>query len=345
MGKSVTRCDVIRTVLERKQPPYVPWDIAFSPSAAAALARHLNTDDLDTCVGNHFLYLAGRMTDLAAGPDGTFKDRFGVTWTYAPDSESYTVCDRPLPEPDLAGYVFPNPDEPGLYDHLPARLAQSNGQFNIFAIGYTLFERAWTLRGMEDFMLDLVLRPRFVHDLLDAITEVNIAQLRHALPMGFDCVHFGDDWGSQKGLLISPAAWRQFLRPRLQRLFDIVRQHGLYVSVHSCGDIHSILDDLFEMGVSIVNPFQPEPMDVWDLFERYKGRLTFHGGLSSQQTLPYGDVHRVQAETRRLLDAGRTGGYVFASGHGIGPEVPLENVLAMMQVLHAQPGFPGQRIA
>jgi hypothetical protein len=98
------------------------------------------------------------------------------------------------------------------------------------------------------------------------------------------------------------------------------------------------------VGISIVKPFQPEPMDVWRLFERYKGRLTFRVGLSSQQALPYGDVHRVKAETRRLLEAGRSGGYVFASNHGTGHEVPLDNDLAMIQVLHAQPGFPGPRV-
>jgi uroporphyrinogen decarboxylase len=218
-------------------------------------------------------------------------------------------------------------------------------RFNSFAISYTLIGRARTLRGMEDFMMDVVLRPRVADALLDAITAIGIPQLRQALPLGFDCVHFGDDWGSQKGLLIRPALWRRFPRPGPRRMFDIVRQHGLHVSVHSCGDIQPVLDEMVEMGVSIVSPFQPEPMDVWQLFERYKGRLTFHGGLSREQTLPYADVHRVKVETQRLLDAGVGGGCVFASGHGIGPEVPLDNALAMIQVLQAQPGFPGPRIA
>lgn len=334
--------DVIRTVLTHGRPEYVPWDLALSPSAMASLAERLGVRDAEELVGNHFVYLGSKLTQLTADSQGTLKDRFGVSWVYAPDSESYMVSQAPLEEPTLKGYSFPSADDPSLYDELQTQTVRYNDRFRIFAIGYTLFERAWTLRGMENLMMDLVLDPGFVHQMLDAITEVNIQQIRRAAAFDFDCVHFGDDWGSQRGLLISPAQWREFIRPRLKRLFDAVRERGLYISVHSCGDIQPVLDDLEDLGVDVVNPFQPEAMDVWALFRRYQGRLTFHGGLSSQQTLPFGTVEQVKDQTRRLLQAGREGGYVFASGHGVDYQVPVDNILALLEVLQSQPGSPGE---
>ena len=111
--------------------------------------------------------------------------------------------------------------------------------------------------------------------------------------------------------------------------------------IHSCGDVDELFDDLIACGLQCFNPFQPEVMAVADLMRRYHGRLAFHGGLSTQRTLPYGTVADVRAETRRLLELGRNGGYILAPAHAVEGDVPLENMLAFIEEAHAQPGWQG----
>ena len=97
--------------------------------------------------------------------------------------------------------------------------------------------------------------------------------------------------------------------------------------IHSCGDVDELFDDLIDAGLNCFNPFQPEVMDVYDLLPRYRGRLAFHGGLSTQKTLPFGTPESVRAESERLLALGRGGGYIFAPAHDVEGDVPLDNML------------------
>jgi len=113
------------------------------------------------------------------------------------------------------------------------------------------------------------------------------------------------------------------------------------VLIHSCGDVDELFDDLINMGLNCFNPFQPEVMDVFSLLTRYRGRLAFHGGLSTQRTLPYGSVDDVMRETGQLLEAGAEGGYIFAPAHDVEGDVSLENMLAFIETVKAQPGYSG----
>ena len=192
---------------------------------------------------------------------------------------------------------------------------------------------------MENLLMDMVLHPDFVHDLLNTIADYNIAQVHEALTYDIDGVYFGDDWGQQHGLIMGPDLWHEFFYPVLKRMYGEVRRAGKFVMIHSCGDVDELFDDLIEIGLGCFNPFQPEVMDVFDLMRRYSGKLAFHGGLSTQRTLPYGSVEEVGYETTRLLQAGREGGYIFAPAHDVEGDVPLENMLAFIERAQAQPGF------
>jgi len=125
----------------------------------------------------------------------------------------------------------------------------------------------------------------------------------------------------------------------LHRMYAAVRDAGKYVFIHSCGDVDELFDDLIAIGLNCFNPFQPEVMDVFALLKQYRGRLAFHGGMSTQRTLPYGSVDDVRRETQRLLDAGRDGGYVFAPAHAVEGDVALENMLTFIEMLQTQPGY------
>jgi uroporphyrinogen decarboxylase len=127
-------------------------------------------------------------------------------------------------------------------------------------------------------------------------------------------------------------------------MYGVVREAGKYVMIHSCGDVDELFDDLVEIGVNCFNPFQPEVMDVTSLIQRYRGRLAFHGGLSTQRTLPYGSSDDIRKETECLLELGRDGGYIFAPAHDVEGDVPLENMLAFIEIIQQQPGYVNEQL-
>ncbi len=151
--------------------------------------------------------------------------------------------------------------------------------------------------------------------------------------------------GSQRGLQMGPKRWRRFILPRLRRQYAAVRAAGKQVVIHSCGDVDEVFPDLVEAGLACFNPFQPEVMDVDALMRQWRGRLAFHGGLSTQRLLPRGSPAEVAAETRRLLAAGAGGGYIFAPAHAIEGDVPVENILAMLEVVRAQPEWRAREMS
>ncbi len=263
-----------------------------------------------------------------------------MVWDRTVDKDIGTPCDWPIKQPqDLDRYEFPDVDAAKCYQWIAPHLARHPDKFSLYDIGFSLYERAWTMRGMADLLMDMIERPEFVEELLDAICERNLVQIRHALALGVDCVHFGDDYGMQTGLIMGIKSWRRFIKPRLARQFELVKQAGKFCSMHSCGRVDSLFDDLTEIGLNLFNPFQPEVMDTFALMKKYHGRLAFHGGLSIQKTLPFGTVQDVRDMTRRLIDAGANGGYVLAPSHGVPRDVPPENLVAMVEVLKSQPGY------
>ena len=136
-----------------------------------------------------------------------------------------------------------------------------------------------------------------------------------------------------------PETWREFIYPVLKRMYGTVREAGKYVTIHSCGDVDELFDDLIDIGLNCFNPFQPEVMDVDSIVKKYRGRLAFHGGLSTQKTLPYGSVDDVRKETAHLLELGKEGGYIFAPAHAVEGDVSLENMKAFIELVQQQPGY------
>ena len=334
----MTARDVVRTVFEGRRPPYVPWDCGFTLEAKEKLIEHFGTTDLDAAIGNHFLDLGNGIGFFDDIGNSRVRDLFGVVWDREVDKDIGVVEGCVLPEPTLKGYAWPNPVDPKVFGAMAETIRRHGDRFPVFQIGFSLYERAWTLRGMENLMMDMVENPEFVDELLNAIADWNIAQVKEALKHDIDAVHFGDDWGQQCGLQMGYPAWKRFIYPVLKRMYKVVTDAGKFVSIHSCGDVDELFDDLIGIGLRCFNPFQPEVMDVYSLMRKYRGRLAFHGGLSTQRTLPYGTVADVQAETRKLLAEGAAGGYIFAAAHAVEGDVPLENMMAFIDILKSQAG-------
>jgi uroporphyrinogen decarboxylase len=313
--------------------------MGFTKEAKEKLQRHYGCDDIELPLGNHLLKLGSDIGFFTELGHGLVQDVFGAVWDRSVDKDIGNVQGRVLARPTLEGYAFPDPLDRRFFADIPAKIARFPDRFRVFQIGFSLYERAWTLRGMEALMTDFYDCPGFVRELLGRIADYNIAQTREALKYDIDAVYFGDDWGQQHGLQMGPRLWREFILPQLKRMYAVVREAGKFVMIHSCGDVDELFDDLVAIGLNSFNPFQPEVMDVYRLLPRYRGRLAFHGGLSTQRTLPFGTVADVRAEVRRLLELGRDGGYIFAPAHDVEGDVPLENMLAAIELVQRQPGF------
>ena len=336
---SFTKREVVKIALDGNTPPYVPWELSFTQEPRKELIRHFNTDGLGSVLDNHFLHIGenvGYFKDLG---QGRVEDHFGVVWDRSVDKDIGVVEGCLLPEPTLEHYKFPDPEDERFFKDIPAKIKAHPDLFRVFDLGFSLYERAWTLRGIENLMMDFIENPEFVHELLNKIGDYNIAHIKKALTYDIDAVYFGDDWGQQCGLQMGLKIWREFIKPVLTRMYHEVKSAGKYQMIHSCGDVDELFDDLIGIGLNCFNPFQPEVMDVEALMKQYHGKLAFHGGLSTQKTLPYGTVANVKKETQHLLDLGKNGGYIFSPAHAVEGDVPLENILAFIEVLKSQPGY------
>ncbi len=328
--------------LNFRPPAYVPWSWHMTERLEARMRAHLGTDDLGAFTEDHFLKFHVPPAPWVALDATHDRDPYGVVWDRTVDRDIGTPCEWPIHSPaDLARYRWPNDPRDEEFADIRAAVAEEPDALTVYAVHFSLFERAWTMRGMEDLLVDMIERPAFVEHFLDAIVEHNLDSIQRALGCDVDSVYFGDDYGTQRGLFMGLARWRRFFRPRLARMFAPVRQAGKFVALHSCGLVEEIFDDLVEIGLNLFNPFQPEVMDVFAVKKRYHGRLAFHGGMSIQKVLPFGSAADVRRETQRLIDLGRDGGYVFAPSHQVPGDVPPENLVAMMEVLRDQPGYSG----
>jgi uroporphyrinogen decarboxylase len=171
-----------------------------------------------------------------------------------------------------------------------------------------------------------------VGELLDRITAIQLVLIHRFIELGVDGGYFGDDYGAQKGLLFSPATWRQLFKPRLARLFTPFLACGLPILMHSDGQIQKILPDLVEIGLTTLNPVQPEVLDHAWLYQHFHDSLSFFGGVSTQTVLPQGEPGEVRAAVEKCaqeLAPGRTG-LIIAPSHRMMADIPLENVAAML---------------
>jgi uroporphyrinogen decarboxylase len=329
---------ILRT-LSHHEPPAVPYNFMFSPPAQAALEDYYGTQELEETLGLPIRMSApSSIKPLYADPGrfgDTVRDEFGVLWSTSPLDRGAPIgpC---LPEATLAGYRFPDPAADYRFSELGPWCEDRGGSYTILWVG-DLWERATFMRGMEALLLDVALRPAFVRRLLEGITTYILDTMSILLArFRFDGVAVSDDYGTQSGMIIAPRDWRSLVKPCLAEIYSLARRHGRSVFHHSCGSILPIIPDLVDIGLDILHPVQPEAMDPVALKREFGRDLTFCGGLGTQRLLPRGTPSEVRAEVRRLKrELGRDGGYILEPGITVQADVPLENMVAMIEEARA----------
>jgi uroporphyrinogen decarboxylase len=194
----------------------------------------------------------------------------------------------------------------------------------------TYFEQLQQLRGMENFLADLASEPPGLERLLDDLLAFNLSWIDQWTALGYDGLHFGDDWGGQTSLLVKPALWRKLFKPRYAEMFRRVKAAGMDVWFHSDGFINDIAGDLIEIGVDVLN-FQVAVTGHRWAMGNIRGRVAVRTDIDRQSVLPFGSPAQVTEEVQRTFEmCGAASGGLIACGE-VGPDVPLANVRAMYE--------------
>jgi len=169
-----------------------------------------------------------------------------------------------------------------------------------------------------------------VNYLLDGILDVQMEIARKAVEYEIDAVWTGDDFGNQLALAFSPAIFRKYFKARYEKLWGFYRSKDKKIFHHSCGNTMEILDDLIEIGLDVINPVQPEAMNIKILSDKYSDKISFFGGISTQRVLPFGTREEVINEIREKVKAlGINSGYIVSPSHEVTSDCPMANFEAM----------------
>ena len=327
--------DRVICAIKHVEPDIIPHNIYFTTEAYAKMAAYYGDDKFIEKINNHIAE-AGCDNFLTQTEAGFYKDIFGVVWDKRRDKDIGVISNYVLPGPEITGFTLPDIDEKKLRANY-AVLSANKESFRFAIISFSLFERAWTLCGMENVLTYMLCEKSFLHGLLDLICERNLKIIKIALEYDIDGFHFGDDWGQQKGMIMGPVLWREFIKPRLQKMYAPIKNAGKFVSQHSCGDISEIFPDLIDTGLDVYQTFQPEIYDIAHIKKKFGSRLTFWGGISTQRVLAHGSAIDVRNEMLKTMKTmGKDGGYILAPTHAVPGDVSAENIDIFIKIANNQ---------
>jgi len=330
---NLTHKERVRRALLHQSLDRLPTQINYTQVTAEKLADFfgISIGELPWRLDNHLIRVDISFPQQIS-PDGRSRNDW---WGVGHDTkeEGYFINRSPLlTNKNLDDYPWPDPYEPGLLDDARQTIQESGQEYFIVPnFGWALFERAWSLRGLEQTLMDMVLDAGYISDLLDRIEEIQLVLIQRYLDLGVDGGYFGDDYGAQKGLLFSPRLWRELIKPRLERLFAPFLKRDLPVIMHSDGQIQPILPDLIEIGLTTLNPVQPDVLNHQWLHANYGDRLSFYGGVSTQTVLPHGNPDQVRKAVKTAVHmlASSNTGLIIAPSHRLMSDVPFSNLEAL----------------
>ena len=352
--------DRFYAAVNHQQPDRTPVDLFWSGGEVLdALRKKLGlADDADMrkVVGSDMAWIGGRKliyTDYekklaesrAKFPqlnpnrvwhdETTFEDPWGTIERFGSDSHYLQWISGPLAAIDTldelqSRWSIPAHEYAQTFDDYAAYVAEWKAKDFVVIAGVSLpFKMCWYLRGMEKFMMDMVSNVEYAEFLFDQMYAFNTKIAVDLARAGVDVISVVGDIGGQDSLMFSPRVFRKLMKPRYTAFVQAVKEANPKALIfnHSDGNVMSVVGDYIDIGVDILNPIQPECMDIPALKKQYGNNITFHGAVSVQTTIPQGSVEDVRAEVKSRIEVlGKGGGYILAPTNVIPYNSPVLNV-------------------
>ena len=264
-------------------------------------------------------------------------------WQYSPEAPARRnplALARSLA--DLESFPFPDVSAPYQADGLARQVQALHARGlaaggNLPHLGGELFEAAWRLRGLENFLLDLLERPNWAHFLLDRLAGLARRNAEALARAGVDVLALDDDVGMPRTMMIGPHTWRTFFRPRLAGIIEAARaiKPDLRILFHSDGYFEPIVGDLIDIGVDAINPLQPEHMDPLHIRRRFGPRLALWGTVGRHTTFSFASPADIRDEVRHRVETLGRAGLVLCPAYDVDtPDIPWANVAAFLEAAH-----------
>jgi uroporphyrinogen decarboxylase len=340
----------VLTALRRQRPDRIPKTFGLTSALVETCKQKIGTSDYE----NYF-----ELEPRWAGTNGTkSKNDFSRYYTDRPDIKDvsewgvgyesahfyhFSNMVHPLRNTAAAQEVrdYPWPDVLADYRwegiESKVKAVQDEGYpVEVGIPGGSPFETAWSLRGQAQLMMDFHDNQEFAAALLDVLETFAVEAAARMAAAGADILVTGDDVGWQQSMMMSPAMWRQWLKPRLARIWQSAKKvkPDILIYYHSDGFIEPIIPDLIEIGLDILNPVQPECMDPVEIKQLYGDRLAFWGTIGVQSTMPWGTPAEVRTVVKERIETVGPEGLLVAPTHVLEPEVPWENIVAFVEAVH-----------
>jgi uroporphyrinogen decarboxylase len=347
----MTSRERVRAALDHEQPDVTPCDYFATPEIHQALLAHFRVssdDELVDRLGTDIRYISPPYTgpELATYEDGSSVNIWGVRRKPMPNE--YGDYAEPVDFPyaawttveEAAAFPWPSADHYD-YDAVPAlcaRYPHAAVAAGSFAVQDFINSTAFG-RGVEQVLLDIATEDPvylFIVERRHRFYLEHIDRILTAARGRIDLVLCGDDFGSQRGPLISPSAFDRLFAPRKKELFDLVHAHGAKVTHHCCGSSRALIPRFIAIGMDSLQTIQPRAagMDPYGLKVDFGDRICFHGAVDVQGWLQRASPAEIRSEVHRLMDeVGRGGGYLLAPCHNLQPDTPIANVLALYEAV------------
>ena len=337
----MTSKERVAEAIAHREADRVPICATYVPEVELALREKHNVDieeDLGVFLGNDMVKIAsGLENSYYMNEDPTYVCPYGITWknTWNETGRYSEIHGNPLAgdTAKLKDYKIPDPTKDFKVLNNVKKAVEKYGKdkWIIGSCQCTIFEASWYLRGLDTFMMDMALDEDYTNELMDKVMEYPHKMGLQFIDAGVDMVWLGDDIATQLNMMISPDMWREYLKPRYAKMFSDfkAKNPNIKLCYHSCGNLQSVVPDLIEIGLDVLNPIQPLAMNPMEFKKKFGDNLTMYGTLDVQNVMPFGTPSDVDNEVKRLIDGcGQNGGFILSPAHHIQSDTSIENIEA-----------------